>query len=84
MENLTLKELLESNIPAISETARRARQFATQYKNGFITKDEYEDLLKDLTNLKKIDSELFEIEVYRKIAIAFEYIATLKDFASFL
>lgn len=86
MDNTKVKiqDLMQSDIPLIADTATKARQYTIAYKNGQLTKEEYDDLIKDLTNLSVIDKELFKIEVYRQICEAFEIIIALKSVASLL
>lgn len=78
------EDLLTSGIPLIAVTAQQARDYAMELKDGKITQAEYEDLLEDLTCLENIDSKLFQVEIYREVCKAFQYLATLKAIASFL
>jgi hypothetical protein len=53
-------------------------------QSNTISKSEFDDLIDDLTNIEDINEEMFTVECYREIAVAFKIITTLKTIVSII
>lgn len=76
-----------SNIPQIPTTnyaTEKALEYIAMLQSNDISKSEFDDLIDDLTNIEDINKEMFTVECYRDIALAFKIITTLKTIVSII
>ena len=66
-----LKLLLYSDVEVIKRTATKAIEYKELYDKNQISKQEFEDLIIDLTRIERIDKELYTFDLYTKINQAF-------------
>lgn len=78
----TLNQLLVCNIPEVVEMASKTTKYAMQLHNQEITKDEFDDLIDDLTRIDNIDRSMISLERYREIMTAIAVILKLKSIVS--
>lgn len=79
-----LNKLLFSEIPEVVEAAKRAKQLVIRLESKELTKDEFDELIDDLTRIDNIDRSMITMEAFREIVQAFEVIMTLKSLASLI
>lgn len=84
MSTEVLNKLLVSEIPQVAEAAQRAQLLTAELTAGKLTKDEFDELIDDLTSIDNIDRAMITLEWYREIAKAFQIIMTLKSLTSLL
>lgn len=78
----TLNQLLVSKIPEVKEAAERAKELVIRYEADEITKDEFDELIDDLTRIDNIDRAMITLQRYNEIMAAIKIIITLKSLTS--
>lgn len=78
MTNEFLNDLLLSPIPEISEAANLATNYLSMYQDKQINKEEFDELITDLTNIDNIYSEMLNVEVKSELTQALTLILKLK------
>lgn len=78
MTNDFLNELLISPIPEISDAANLATNYLSMYQDKQINKEEFDELITDLTNIDNIYSEMLDVEVKSELTQALTLILKLK------
>jgi hypothetical protein len=87
---IDIRQYLTNEIPSIQQipTTKYAMDKALEYidmlQSNTISKSEFDDLIDDLTNIEDINEEMFTVECYREIAVAFKIITTLKTIVSII
>lgn len=82
MSTERLNDLLVSEIPEVVEAAQRATQLVARFKAKELTKDEFDELIDDLTRIDNIDRSMITMEAFRELVEAFTIIVALKSLAS--
>lgn len=78
MTNDFLNDLLISPIPEISDAANLATNYLSMYQDKQINKEEFDELITDLTNIDNIYSEMLDVEVKSELTQALTLILKLK------
>ena len=78
MTNDFLNDLLISPIPEISDAANLATNYLSMYQDKQINKEEFDELITDLTNIDNIYSEVLDVEVKSELTQALTLILKLK------
>lgn len=78
----TLNQLLVSKIPEVKEAAERAKELVLRLKSGEISKDEFDELIDDLTRIDNIDRAMISLQRYNEIMTAINIIIMLKSLTS--
>lgn len=76
-----VKDLLNSDNEFIRDLAKQAVQFRKDFDDKKITASEFQELMDDLLDLKKIDDARFTSEVYCMVVNAVNVLITLKTLA---
>lgn len=77
-----IKELLNSDIPLVVKTTKKALKLKEAYDNREISEKEFNDLISDITRLDSIDESMYSLEILSKIYTAFRILLTLKTISS--
>lgn len=85
---MDIKELFENMVSdpniEVKEFAKRAQEIEILWQQDKITKDEYQELVTDLLELKYINKEMLSLDVQKKLDTFVTYLKNLKFFASLM
>lgn len=75
------EELLHSPFKEVRALALKAQEYKAAFDTKEISEGEYNDLIKDLTNLDNIDRALLSADIWNGVMAAVTIIKTLRSLA---
>lgn len=81
--SLTLNDFLISKVPEVTSLATRAKELNDMLGRGELTRGEFEELVGDLTDLKNINENMYDLEAWREIQKTVDFLKNLKFWATF-